>query len=115
MKSSNQSSTQDNSSRNLAVIRRAGNIRSFIIIKTIMGSGVVDALPLRVRCECSKPGCEEIIELDLARRRELRRSFRQGFLVAPSHTDPTSDSILSQDATCNVVGKVDFPESVSDL
>ena len=68
----------------LATIRRASNIRSYGVIKSIMGSGIIDSLPLRVRCECALSTCEEIIEVSLHQRRELRRNYPRGFIVIQS-------------------------------
>jgi hypothetical protein len=105
----------ENSRENLAVARRAGNIRSYVIIKEIMGSRVVDSLPLRVRCECSNGGCHEIIELSLAKRRELRNTYRQGFIVITAHVDQISDSVFIEDHAFTVVGKPAYPDRISDL
>ena len=99
----------------LASIRRGSNIISYGVIKGIMGSGVVDSLPLRVRCECSIPICEDIIEVTLAQRRELRRNFPRGFIVVPAHVSSPQDITLFKTAHFCVVEKLQFTEVVTDL
>lgn len=99
----------------LAVFRREGNILSYGVIKGIMGSGVVDALPLRVTCECSIPRCEEIIEVSLAKRRQLRRSYPRGFIVASFHANSPEDILLLKTNEFSVVEKPGFSELVADL
>lgn len=100
----------------LPAIRRESNIRSYGLIKELMGSGMVDSLPLRVRCECSIPTCEEIIEVSLAKRRELRRKYPRGFIVALSHAGSFEDVILcTTEGEFSVVEKLQFTEAVADL
>ena len=99
----------------LPVIRREINIHSYAIVRGIMGSGVVDSLPLRVRCECSIPLCEEIIEVSLAKRRELRRSYPRGFIVVPDHANSLQDITLCQADAFSVVEKLEYTEEVEDL
>lgn len=99
----------------LPVIRREINIHSYAVVKGIMGSGVVDSLPLRVRCECSLPLCEEIIEVSLAKRRELRRSYSRGFIVVPDHTNSFQDTTLYQADAFSVVEKLEYTDEVEDL
>jgi hypothetical protein len=106
------SSDQDDQ---LAAIRRMSNIRSYGVIKGIMGSGVIDSLPLRVRCECGVPICEEIIEVNLANRREIRRNYPRGFIVVPSHANSLQDITLHETKLLSVVEKVKFSEDVIDL
>ena len=99
----------------LAVIRRTSNIRSYGVINGIMGSSVVDSLPLRVRCECGIAVCEEIIEVNLAKRRELRRNYPRGFIIVPTHLNYAQDvSLYCSDEIC-VVEKLKFSETVTDL
>ncbi len=99
----------------LAVIRRQSNIRSYAVIKGIMGSGVIDSLPLRVRCECGLPICEEIIEVNLSERRQIRRNYPRGFIAVPSHVDyPHDVTLFKSDKLC-VVEKLQFSEVVTDL
>lgn len=69
----------------LSFFRREINISSYAIIKEVMGHAVVDYLPLRVRCECSLPLCEKIIDVSLSKRRDLRHTFPSGFIVSPEH------------------------------
>jgi hypothetical protein len=99
----------------LAFARRVGNVRSYLVIKDIMGTSMTDSLPLRVRCECSKPGCQEVIELRLSKRRELRRSYPRGFIIVPAHstTPPDVTSYATQELC--VVEKLEFTEPVTDL
>ena len=99
----------------LAVIRREINIRSYGSIKGIMGGGVIDSLPLRVRCECAVPLCEEIIEVSLSRRRELRRKYPRGFIVVLSHANSAQDITLLKTDTFSVVEKLHVTEEVEDL
>ena len=99
----------------LAVARREGNIRSYGVIKGIMGSRVVDTLPLRVRCECGVSLCEEIIEVSLAKRRELRRSYPKGFIVVIAHVNLHEDSSLHDTDRFSVVVKPGFTYAVTDL
>lgn len=99
----------------LAAFRREGNILSYGVIKGIMGSDIVDSFPLRVRCECSIPLCEEIIEISLSQRRQLRRKYSSGFIVAPSHANPSPDIVLLKTNEFSVVEKPGFSESVTDL
>jgi hypothetical protein len=99
----------------LAVIRREINIRSYGIIKGIMGNRIVDTLPLRLRCECSVPVCEENIEVSLAQRRELRRNYPHGFIVIPLHTGTNQDITLCTTSDFKVVEKIDFLQVVTDL
>ena len=99
----------------LAVVRREINIRSYGVIKGIMGYSVIDSLPLRVRCECSIPLCEEVIEVSLAERRKLRRSYSRGFIVVLSHANSVQDITLYKTDEFNVVEKLQFTESVTDL
>lgn len=99
----------------LPVIRREINIHSYALVKGIMGSGVIDSLPLRVRCECSLPLCEEVIEVNLAKRRELRRSYPRGFIVVPDHTNSFQDITLCQADAFSVVEKLEYTDEVEDL
>jgi hypothetical protein len=99
----------------LAVIRRTSNIRSYGVIKGIMGSGIIDSLPLRVRCECALPACEEIIEVSLSQRRDLRRNYPRGFIVVSSHADSSHDVLLFKDSKYNVIQKLQFTDMVTDL
>jgi hypothetical protein len=99
----------------LAAIRRQGNIRSYNAIIGIMGSSVVDSLPLRVRCECSVTACEEIIDVSLAQRRELRRDYPRGFIVVLPHAEAAQDVLLHQSDEFGVVEKPEFTEVVKDL
>lgn len=99
----------------LAVLRRDGNIRSYGIIKRIMGAGIIDSLPLRVRCECSALSCEEIIEISLARRREIRRKFPRGFIVASLHTCSPNDVSLFNDDKLSILENPRYSEPVTDL
>ncbi len=99
----------------LAAFKREGNILSYGVIKGIMGSDIVDSLPLRVRCECSIPLCEEIIEISLSQRRQLRRKYSSGFIVAPSHSNSPQDIVLLKTSEFSVVEKPGFSESVTDL
>jgi len=112
---STQEPTQSASNEELAVIRRASNIFSYVVIKNIMGSQVLDLLPLRVRCECPLPGCEEIIELTLAQRRKLRRSYPKGFILLPAHQNSSLDIAVFESAPYNVVEKPQFTQKVTDL
>ncbi len=98
----------------LADFRRGTNIRSYGIIKTIMGLRVVDKLPLRVRCECAITSCEEIIEISLRQRRDLRRNYPVGFIVAPQHTS-ARDNLLYKSDIYWVVEKPQYSEKVTDL
>lgn len=113
-RSRNMSNTKDESDQ-LASERRQSNIHSYGIIKGIMGSGVIDSLPLRVRCECSVPNCEDIIEVNLGKRRELRRNHPLGFILIPSHVNSPNDSLLSTSKLFCVVEKPGFTETVTDL
>ena len=99
----------------LAARRRDNNIRSYGVIKVIMGSRVVDKLPLRIRCECSTPICEEIIEVTLAKRRELRRNYPTGFIVVPSHAVSSQDATLCKTKEFIVLEKTKFSQTVTDL
>ena len=99
----------------LADVRRGSNIRSYGVIKGIMGDRIVDTLPLRVRCECQIPMCEEIIEVNLAKRRELRRSYPRGFIVVPPHASTAPDSIVYSTEIYSVIEMAEFPQSVTDL
>jgi len=99
----------------LAAVRRASNIRSYGVIKGIMGSGIIDSLPLRVRCECALITCEEIIEVSLEQRRELRRDYPRGFILVTAHSDSSQDILLFENKEFSVVEKPQFTESVTDL
>lgn len=99
----------------LAAVRRASNIRSYGVIKGIMGSGIIDSLPLRVRCECALLTCEEIIEVTLSQRRDLRRNYPRGFILVKSHADPPQDVLLFENKEFSVVEKPQFTEAVTDL
>jgi len=99
----------------LAVVRRDSNIRSYRVIKGIMSSRVVESLPLRVRCECAIQRCEEIIEVILSKRRELRRHYPRGFIIVPSHVDASQDIALCENADFCVIEKLKFTEAVKDL
>ena len=99
---------------NLSYMRREINISSYAIIKEVMGHAVVDYLPLRVRCECSMPLCEKIIEVSLAKRRELRHTFPRGFIVYPAHAD-TKRSIATRTTDEYVVVEIlQFSEYVTE-
>ena len=99
----------------LALSRRDSNIRSYGIITVIMGSRVVDSLPLRIRCECPTPICEEIIEVSLSERRDLRRNYPRGFIVVPSHATPSEDTTLFKTKNFHVLQKQKFSQTVTDL
>ncbi len=99
----------------LALSRRSGNIRSFGVISEIMGSGVIDTLPLRVRCECDVSACEEIIEVTLSKRRNLRRSFPRGFIVIPEHAKRPNYVLLLKTGVLCVVENSEFTQTVQDL
>lgn len=104
-----------NSNDKLAAVRRTSNIRSYCVIRGIMGNGIVDSLPLRVRCECALSACEEIIEVILSQRRDLRRSYPRGFIVVSSHANSSKDNILFKNDEFSVVEKDQFTEKVTDL
>jgi hypothetical protein len=99
----------------LAVTRRNINIHSYGVIRGIMGNRVIDTLPLRLRCECSVPSCEEIIEINLAERRELRREFPRGFIVINAHGRSSRDTTSYEKANYGVVKKRGFPQTVIDM
>ena len=99
----------------LASIRRESNIRSYSVIRGIMGSGVIDSLPLRVRCECGVLICEEIIEVSLDKRRELRRSYPRGFIVVNSHANSPIDPTVYQSDSLSVIEKLKYSDKVTDL
>jgi hypothetical protein len=99
----------------LAAIRRASNVSSYGVIKGIMGSQVVDSLPLRVRCECIMQTCEEIIEVSLGERRELRRTYPKGFITVPPHASASDDNTLCVSERYSVIAMPQFTESVTDL
>jgi hypothetical protein len=99
----------------LAASRRDNNIRSYGIIKVIMGPRVVDTLPLRIRCECTTPVCEEIIEVTLTKRRELRRNYPTGFIVVPFHAVSSEDTTLCKTKEFIVLEKTEFSQIVTDL
>lgn len=115
MSAGEQNNSSSHQEGQLAAIRRASNIRSYGVIKGIMGNGVVDSLPLRVRCECAVSTCEDIIEVSLSARRGLRRNFPRGFIVVRSHTNSPEDTIMHQSDNFSVVEKADFTEAVTDL
>jgi hypothetical protein len=99
----------------LATIRRASNISSYGVIKGIMGSRVVDTLPLRIRCECIMQTCEEIVEVNLGERRDLRRNYPRGFITVTAHNSSShEDTLLATDLYC-VVQMPQFPEVITDL
>ena len=104
-----------NSDDQLAVIRRMSNISSYGVINGLMGSRIVDSLPLRVRCECELLVCEENIEIILSQRRSLRRSYPRGFIVITSHANSSQDTFLFESKAFSVVEKKQFTEEVTDL
>ena len=99
----------------LAIIRRNINVHSYGVISGIMGARTVDTLPLRLRCECALPSCEDIIHVTLGQRRELRRAYPSGFIVVPSHADPEHDTIAHQADNYCVVEKPGVTQTVIDL
>lgn len=105
----------DDKNGQLAVTRRNINIHSYGVISTIMGKRVIDALPLRLRCECCVPNCEAIIEILLAQRRELRRKYPRGFIVVSSHADSTLNKIVHNTKDYGVVEMDGFTQAVTDL
>jgi len=104
-----------NSDDQLAAIRRMSNISSYGVINGLMGSRIVDSLPLRVRCECDLLACEENIEIILSQRRELRRRYPRGFIVATAHMNSSQDTSLFVSEVYSVVEKARFTEEVTDL
>jgi hypothetical protein len=99
----------------LAAIRRASNVSSYGVIKGIMGSQVVDSLPLRVRCECIMQTCEEIIEVSLGERRELRRKYPRGFITVIAHASASEENLLFTAGMYSVIAMPQFTELVTDL
>ncbi|GAC1370920.1 MAG: hypothetical protein NVSMB39_4270 [Candidatus Saccharimonadales bacterium] len=102
-------------SAQLAVTRRGINIHSYGIINTIMAKRVIDSLPLRLRCECPVPSCEEIIEIILAQRRELRRQYPRGFIVIASHAASSQSKVIFKSDAYHVVEMAEFTQTVTDL
>jgi hypothetical protein len=98
----------------LAVTRRNINIHSYGVISGIMGERIVEAMPLRLRCECPVPSCEEIIEVILATRRELRREFPTGFIVVQSHVGASAEYLYQSVNYC-VVSISGYDATVVDL
>lgn len=99
----------------LAITRRTGNIHSYAVIKGIMGSSLVESLPLRIRCECSLPECQEIIGLSLSQRRGLRTKFPKGFIVILSHAFCPPNTQVYASKGFGVVEKPEFTKAVVDL
>lgn len=99
----------------LSVTRRGINVRSYGVIKSIMGSRTIDSLPLRLRCECSVETCEEIIEITLAQRRDLRRRFASSFIVVVVHADINEGAIVYKADEYAVVEKPELTQTVVDL
>jgi len=99
----------------LSLMRREINISSYAIIKEVMGNAVVDHLPLRVRCECSIPLCEAIINVSLSKRRALRISFPTGFIVSPSHGGSDLSTTIRKTDEYSVIQKTRFSEPVTDM
>lgn len=104
-----------NTDDQLAAIRRMSNISSYGVINGLMGRRIVDSLPLRVRCECALLACEEIIEIILSQRRDLRRSYPRGFIIVSSHANSSKDNVLFKNDEFSVVEKDQFTEKVTDL
>lgn len=99
----------------LATVRRASNIASYGVIRGIMGSNIVDSLPLRVRCECIMQTCEEIIEVNLGERRDLRRNYPKGFITVSAHASSSEENILLEADQYSVIAMPQFPEVITDL
>jgi len=99
----------------LAGIRRAGNIHSYAVIKDIMGSQMIDSLPLRIRCECSILDCQEIVGLSLSRRRELRQKYPKGFIVILSHAYSPPNTKVYESQEFSVVERLEFNKAVVDI
>lgn len=109
------SSNQNYLDNEYASARRSGNILSHVIIKGLMGPRMIDSLPLRIRCECSIPGCQEVIGLILSRRRKLRKEYPIGFIVVNSHAPCPPDVALYETEEYRVVEKLDYPDAVTDI
>jgi hypothetical protein len=90
-------------------------VNSFGVIQGIMGARIVEALPLRLRCECAVPICEEIIEITLGKRRELRRKYAHGFIVVIAHATSKLNGTLYRNARYSIVEKQGFTQTVVDL
>ena len=99
----------------LAVTRRNINIHSYGVICTIMGKRTTDTLPLRLRCECPIPNCDEIIEIILSKRREVRREFPKGFIMVLAHAKSLRFKVLYTSSDYGVVEMHGFNQAVTDL
>jgi hypothetical protein len=70
-----------------------------------MGTFMEETLPMRLRCECGRPGCDVVINITLEQRREARSNNPQGFIVHRAHLSNLSDKVLLHAANFVVVDK----------
>jgi hypothetical protein len=82
------------------------NISSYRFIMNIMGTYTDESMPLRLRCECGRNGCNEIINVTLRQRRQTRETYPQGFIVLREHVQGSdSETVISNGPGFVVVEK----------
>jgi hypothetical protein len=98
-------SRQINHSYDLAASSREINLNSMRLIGNIMGTYMDESLPMRLRCECGRMGCDVIINITLEQRRDARASYPQGFIINRTHLSNPPDKVLFHAPGFLVVGK----------
>lgn len=88
-----------------AATTREINLSSLRLIGNIMGSYMDETLPMRLRCECGRMGCDVIINITLEQRRYAHDTYPQGFIVLRHHLGNPGDKVLFNAANYVVVGK----------
>jgi hypothetical protein len=88
-----------------AAITREINIKSLSLTESIMGTSMDETLPMRLRCECGRTGCDVIINVTLEQRRETRSTYPQAFIISRGHLNDTSDKVLINAANFVVIDK----------
>lgn len=88
---------------------QAGNDRAKQAARTLMGSVFTDEFPLRLRCECGRPQCDDVVEVPSAMGWESK-PMRPVFVIAPEHQQLDIEKVIKRTADFYLVKK-DLPGS----
>lgn len=92
----------------IEVTRRDINTRTAYATKTLLYGQVHQDYPIRLRCECTDPGCDDLIEVLFETALEPRKNDRRFFLAA-GHENIGAEKVVEHHKTYIVVEKKQEP------
>ena len=69
--------------------------------------------PVGFRCECARPGCNQLVELTVREYEEIRSHPRR-FVVRPGHESPEVETMVATRPGYVIVEKLDQAEEVAE-